>query len=88
MFPVAKCGFGAFRDTPLSEATPTPDQPAAEEPGFLSKVGGAIAVCYRKTPLLGQEDWKSYLLFGFAAGAVIAGVLAYGDARRKRTFDQ
>lgn len=88
MFPVAKCSFGAFRDTPLSEAQPTPDEPAAETPGFLSKLGSEIKVCYRATPLLGQESWKSYLLFGFAAGALIAGVLAYADARRKRTFDR
>ena len=88
MFPVAKCSFEAFRDTPLSARQPTPDEAAVEDPGFLSKLGGAIKGCYRQTPLLGQEDWKSFLLFGFAAGAVIAGVLAHLDTRRKRTFDQ
>ncbi|MDQ3336848.1 MAG: hypothetical protein M4D80_16910 [Myxococcota bacterium] len=90
LFPTAKCSFGAFRDTPLSEQQPTPEagEEAAEEPGFVSKLGTAIQVCYRKTPLLGQEDWKSYLLFGFAAGALIAGVIAYIEAGRARTFDR
>lgn len=83
MFPVAKCSFAAFRDTPLSEQQPTPT--AQEEPGFVSKLGTAIKVCYGKTPLLGQESWKSYLLFGFAAGALIAGVIAYVEAGRPRT---
>jgi hypothetical protein len=92
MLPVAKCSFEAFRDTPLSEAQPTadPNEPTAppEAPGFFGKLGGAIKGCYRETPLLGQEDWKSFLLFGFAAGALIAGVVAHLEARRKRTFDE
>jgi hypothetical protein len=86
LFPFARCSFAAFRDTPLSEQQPTPE--AAEEPGFLSKVADATKRCYARTPLLGQEDWKSYLLFGFAAGAVIAGVIAYVEAGRRRTFDR
>jgi hypothetical protein len=88
LFPTAKCSFAAFRDTPLSEAQPSADGPQPEEPGFVSKLGTSIKYCYRQTPLLGQEDWKSFLLFGFGAGAVIAGVLAHLEARRKRTFDR
>ena len=86
LFPTVWCSFGAFRDTPLSEQQPTPE--ANEEPGFVSKLGTATKLCYAKTPLLGQEDWKSYLLFGFAAGALIAGVIAYIEAGRPRTLDR
>ena len=86
LFPVAKCSWGAFRDTPLSESQPTPT--AQEEPGFLSKLGTAIEVCYGRTPLFGQEEWKTILLFVFAGGAVIAGGIAYWEAGKKRTFDR
>ncbi len=87
LYPVAKCSFGAFRDTPLSESQPTPES-AGEDPGFVSKLGTATKQCYAQTPLLGQEDWKSYLLFGFLGVAVIAGVIAYVEAGRARTYDR
>lgn len=96
MWPVAKCSFAAFRDTPLPEARPhdgqeldpaAPDEPA-EEPGFFSKLGGSISVCYRRTPLFGQEDWKGYLLVGFAGLTVIAYAFAYYEAGKKRTYDR
>ena len=86
LFPVARCSFGAFRDTPLSEQGPHGAE--AKDEGFVSKLGTATKQCYARTPLLGQEDWKTYLLFGFAAGALIAGVIAYVEAGRPRTLDR
>ena len=99
--PVAKCSWGAFRDTPLPQAmphetsSPTPapapapdaEEPVAEEPGFFSQLGTAVGGCYRRTPLFGQEDWKGHLLVLFAALTVIARGLYYLEQRRKRTFD-
>lgn len=97
MWPVATCSFDAFRETPLPAATPhdgqsvdgqVPDAEAVEEePGFFSKLGGSIAACYRRTPLFGQEDYKTYLLVGFAALTVIAYAFAYHEAGKRRTFD-
>ena len=78
LLPVASCSIDAFRDTPLSEAQPhgTPAADADDEPGFFTKVGRATKVCYARTPLLGQETWKTYLLFGFAGAVVLAAALA------------
>lgn len=97
MWPVATCSLGAFKDTPLPETQPH-DQPggvqpggaqpddADEEPGFFSKLGTGISVCYKKTPLFGQEDWKTYLLVGFAGLTVFAYAIAYWEAGKKKTF--
>jgi len=95
MWPVAKCSVGAFKDTPLPEAQPhdptggaqQPDEPD-EEPGFFSKLGTGISGCYKKTTLFGQEDWKTYLLVGFAALTVFAYGMAYWEAGRKKSFEQ
>lgn len=76
LLPVASCSIDAFRDTPLPEAQPHGSETDPDEPGFFTKVGRATKACYAKTPLLGQEDWKTYLLFGFAGVAVLAAGLA------------
>jgi hypothetical protein len=87
LVPVVRCSFAAFRDTPLSEAAPH-DQPDGEEPqedpGFFSKLGDAIGSCYARTPLLGQESWKSNLMFGFAALTVFAYGMAYLQAGKAK----
>ena len=95
MLPVAKCSFAAFRDTPLPEAQPhsdtsSPAEPGAEpaeEPGFFSKLGTSMKVCYNRTPLFGQEEWKHYLLVTFAGLAVLAGTLAWWEAGKKRSYE-
>ncbi len=92
MIPVAQCSIQAFRDTPLSEVNPhdqtppAPDEEPAEEPGFFSKLSDACRICYARTPLFGQEEWKHYLLVGFAGLTVFAWVLAYLDANKRRSF--
>jgi hypothetical protein len=87
MWPVAKCSYGAFKATPLSEAQPhDPSGDPIEEPGFVSKVGGSIKACYRRTPLF-KEDWKTYVLVGFAALTVFAYGMAYYEAGKKKSFE-
>lgn len=92
--PVVQCSWGAFRDTPISEARPTIEDPAVadserlrEGQGFWSKFTTSVGRCYARTPLFGQEAWKENLLVGFAAAWLIARLLAYLDLRRRRTFD-
>ena len=94
MVPVAKCSFAAFRDTPLSETQPTltPDQTDAnrveQSDDFVTKVTTAMKGCYARTPLLGQEEWKTYLLIGFAALTAMTWGLAIWDVRRRKTFER
>lgn len=93
MAPVAKCSWIAFRDTPLSEAQPTPTPAQTDthrvdqSQGFVAKVTTAVRGCYARTPLLGQETWKTYLLLGFAAGVALTWALAVWSARRRKTFE-
>ena len=71
--PVAKCGFTAFKDTPLDEEHPSADQTQVEKSGggFFDTVGHATKLCYARTPLTDQ-GWKSTLLFVAAGGTVVA----------------
>lgn len=83
--PVAKCGFAAFRDTPLDEAMPDVgqvDQNRVEKGrGFFEQVGHATKVCYARTPLLDQ-DWKSDVFMACAGGTIVAWGL--GKLQRRR----
>jgi len=93
LLPTARCSVDAFRDTPLPEAQPHLDPSAPpdadeEEPGFFSKLGSSISACYDKTPLFGQEDWKEYLLIGFASVWLLAWTVVFIDERKKKTFDK
>lgn len=87
--PTAKCSWTAFRETPLSEVQPqTGGAEPPEEPGFLSKMGNAISGCYKRTPLFGQEDWKTTLFIALAALTVITRLLYQRDLHRRRSYDQ
>ncbi len=93
MAPVAKCTFGAFRDTPLSEINPTAADPAdadtqrlEESRGFIGSVVAAGKQCYRKTPLLGQEGWKKQLLLWFAGATLVTWLVNQILSRRRRKF--
>jgi hypothetical protein len=94
MAPVAKCSWAAFRDTPLSETQPslTPSETdtnrVEQSDDFFSKLATSVKGCYAETPLLGQEDWKTYLLIGFVALTAITWGLAIWDARRRKTFER
>lgn len=80
--PVAKCGFTAFKDTPLDEEHPTADQTHVDkDAGFFDTVGHATKVCYAKTPMTDQ-GWKSTLFFIAAGGTVVAWGL--GKLQRSR----
>ena len=90
--PVAKCSWIAFRDTPIGEVDEDKlpgeaDRDRVEEgTGFFPRWGRAIEGCYRRTPLLGQERWKAYLLCGFAALMLLGRTLGWWERRRKSTF--
>ena len=89
LVPTAKCSWAAFRDEPLTEATPHGDGvERTEEPSFFSRWGTAIKGCYAQTPLLGQEAWKRNVLFALAGIGVLAFGLAEWERRRKRTYDR
>lgn len=86
--PTARCSYAAFRDTPLDEAQPhampgstQADDAPPEEPGFFDKLGTAVHACYRRTPILGQEEWKRDLLIGLAAATVLAWAIARFEGR-------
>lgn len=93
LVPVVKCSWSAFRDTPLSESQPTltPDQTdenrVEQSDDFFTKLTTSVKGCYDRTPLFGQEDWKTYLLIGFAALTALTWGLAIWDARRRKTFE-
>ncbi|MDB4956974.1 MAG: hypothetical protein JWO36_4543 [Myxococcales bacterium] len=89
MVPVAKCTYSAFREIPIGEvdAEQVPGQVDRERlnkyDGFLDHFGSAVKQCYQRTPLLGQQRWKSDLLIGFAALMVVTGIISRIMARRK-----
>ena len=91
--PTVKCSFKAFEDTPISdvesENVADADKDRVKQgTGFWSKWGGAIKECYRDKPLLGQEEWKRYLLFALIGIGVLAWSFDRYEKRRKRTFDR
>lgn len=80
--PVAKCSFGAFKDTPLDEEHPTIDTTveAPKDGGFFETVGHKTKVCYARTPI-DDQGWKSTVFFVAAAGTVIA--WGFGKLQRR-----
>ena len=83
--PVAKCGFGAFKDTPLDEEHPTIDTTDAiassKGSGFFETVGHATKVCYARTPMTDQ-GWKSTAFLMRAGGTIVA--WGFGKLQRRR----
>jgi hypothetical protein len=81
--PVAKCGYGAFRDTPLDEEHPTIDQTVhvEKDSGFFNTVGHATKICYARTPIFDQ-GWRSDVLLGAAGVTLVAFML--GKMQRRR----
>jgi hypothetical protein len=91
--PVISCTFGVFRDTPIGDVNPDTAQPAGADrdrvdagEGFVGKLVHGAKVCYARTPLLGQEPWKTKLLAGFAGAAVLLWLIGVGGSRRPRTI--
>lgn len=82
LWPVAKCSFSSFRDTPINDVEEAngpgqADRDRVEEgKGFFRTWIDATERCYDATPLLGQEDWKTYLLLGLAGLTVATKVIA------------
>ena len=93
MVPTAKCSFRAFQDTPISDvdsenAADADKERVQQGTGFWAKWTGAVKGCYREKPLLGQEDWKKYLLFAFVGLGALAWSLDRYEKRRRRTYDR
>lgn len=87
--PTVKCSFGAFKDEPLSEATPAYDRgDKPEEPGFFERWGTQTKACYKQTPLLGQEAWKNNVLYALAGLSLLTYLIGTFERSRKRTYDR
>ena len=91
-YPTARCSVAAFRDTPLTEYDRPPEDPASadqtrvdEGKEFASSWLDSIKRCYKRTPLMGQEPWKTDLLFGFAFVWVLGWGFYRLERRGKRT---
>jgi len=91
-YPTARCSVAAFRDTPLTEYDRPPDDPADadktrvdEGKEFVGSWWQSIKACYKRTPLTGQEPWKTDLLFGFAFVCVLGWTVHKLERGKKRT---
>lgn len=86
--PVAKCSWTAFREVPLSEQTPHGADAARppKEEGFFSRWGTSISVCYKRTPLSGQEAWKYNALIGLSAAWLLLGLIGRFERSRKKPY--
>jgi hypothetical protein len=88
VYPVARCSFDSFRDTPIGEVDGngeprTADRDRVEQGGgFVGTWWSATKVCYAATPLLGQEDWKSVALLSLAGATLLTRILARVVNRR------
>jgi hypothetical protein len=87
LVPVGKCSYQSFRDIPLDEIHPTTATPGDanqrqidDGKSFFGSWVKSIRYCYERTPLMGQEEWKSNTLVGLVA----ATVLAWGFSRLQR----
>lgn len=89
LWPTARCSWSAYMATPISDLDPNSSAPAESDSsrvdagkGFVEELSSAVKQCYAKTPLLGQESWKSTLLFAF--GVLGAAAYAMGRITAKR----
>ena len=83
-WPLVRCSFGAFQDTPLEAV----EQSAKNEdrPGFFERWWTGTKRCYVANPLFGQERWKTVLFLSFA-GATAATMLIARFANRKHGLE-
>jgi hypothetical protein len=93
LVPTARCSFAAFRDTPLGQIDPVTNEPAGadkaridEGEGFVHRFLGGVKACYARTPLFGQEGWKTNVLVVLAGLTVVTWGLARYALRRRRTI--
>ena len=62
LVPVVTCTYDVFRDTPLGEVDSTAAPANADKDrvlegeGFWTKLTTGAKICYRRTPLLGQQE--------------------------------
>jgi len=87
-YPTARCSYAAFRDIPLTEYDRPPDDPNAADQTrvdqgkeFAGSWLDSIKACYKRTPIMGQEPWKTDLLIGFT----FVWILGWGVHRLDRS---
>jgi hypothetical protein len=95
MWPVVTCSWDAYQATPITEtdmnahkAEPgeVDNSRLHEGEGFFAKLGRSMKQCYAKTPLFGQEEWKSNLLLTFIGAGVLAFAIGKITARKNRSY--
>jgi hypothetical protein len=72
LYPTVRCSIESLQETSFAEVAET----TVEEEGFFSKWIGATKRCYKVTPLLGQEAWKTYTFLGLAGATLLTGLIA------------
>jgi len=72
LWPTLHCSVTHLEKASFGEIANTKE----EDEGFFSKWISATQRCYKQTPLLGQEEWKTYLFLGLAGATVVTRVLA------------
>ena len=90
-YPTARCSYRAFRDIPLTEYDRPPDDPNAADQTrvdqgkeFAGSWLDSIKACYKRTPITGQEPWKTDLLIGFTFVWLLGGVVHWFERSGKR----
>lgn len=90
--PTAKCAWDRFKDTPLTEldedgvaSWESDKERISQGENFVSRWAIAVKLCYARTPITGQEAWKSSALVFLFAATVISWVLGRRWARSRRT---
>lgn len=91
MWPVARCSWRGYMATPISEYDPNATAPGSTDKSrveggknFAGDVWESAKACYAATPLLGQESWKSSLLFAFLGVGIAAFAIGKLTARRRQ----
>ena len=82
LVPTVRCSFEAFRQRPISElhedeisSSETDRERVLQGKGFVAGWLESVGVCYERTPLLGQERWKTRALEIFAALTLVTWLL-------------
>jgi hypothetical protein len=71
LYPTIRCSISGLQKTSFGEIAETKE----EDEGFFSKWIGATKRCYKITPLLGQEEWKTYTFLGLAGATVLTSLI-------------
>ncbi len=89
--PTVKCAWDRFKDTPLSDldedslsSWESDKERISQGENFVSRWVIACKLCYKRTPLLGQEKWKGTALMLLFAATLISWLLGRRWAHSRR----